>query len=158
MSASNAGRTNAPQLLRLQEPALPGCLRFWRTWFRNSWLPFFRDWLCADQWFGWLGKINLRVFVSAVTFSHPPESSNTGAGTLLAALQYRGFRSNGSCRMSPCVLTGFSHPVSGAQNSAGGAMQRVPMKFFVCMTIGACGANWCRFSGSASIGEAAFVS
>ena len=133
-------------------------MRLWRVWCSTRRRTVFRYRLCADQYFGWLGKINLQMFVSAVTFSHPPESSNTGAGTLYAALQYRGFRCNGSCRRSPCVLTGFSHPVSGAQNSAGGAMQRVPMKFFVCMTIGACGANWCRFSGPASIGEAAFVS
>jgi hypothetical protein len=45
------------------------------------------------------------------------------------------------------MLTGFSYPVSGAQIDLGGAMQRIPINFFVCTGNSASGGAWCRESG-----------
>jgi hypothetical protein len=88
---------------RLQEPALPCRFRFWRLWFSTSRFPCFRYWLRADQYFWWLGNINLRMFVPlfvpAVTFVHSVDYSNDALGKLSAGLRYRGYRSTSICRI-----------------------------------------------------------
>jgi hypothetical protein len=62
------------------------------------------------------------------------------------------------CRAPTCLPTGFQHPVSGAQNGAGRAFQRITMFFLIPHGKRCLWAHWYRSSRSPSSSETHSVS